>query len=54
MYLMFYLENNFIRQLVLGVRELHNSGIAHLNLNPHMIVLAGAGIIKIANFVHSR
>jgi serine/threonine protein kinase len=54
MYGQFYSENNFIRQLVLGVRELHNSGIAHLNLSPHMIFLAAGGMIKIANFAHAR
>lgn len=54
MYLEAKPENNYIRQLHLGLKELHCSNIVHLNLNPRTIFIGANGQLKIGNFAHSR
>jgi serine/threonine protein kinase len=47
-------ETNYMRQLLLAVKELHSCNIVYVNLHPRSIYLGRDNNLKISCFAHSR
>lgn len=45
-------ETQYMRQLLLAVKELHTAGLVHMNLHPRTIYVGRDNNLKISNFAH--
>ncbi|EXM14090.1 HAL protein kinase [Fusarium oxysporum f. sp. vasinfectum 25433] len=44
----------FFKQMMRGVEYIHEMGVAHLDLKPKHLLLAGDGVLKVSGFGHSE